>query len=70
MKPSLFDAQITFVYVGDLARSASFYGDVLGTRTERTRNDEGGQCLSLVAVGDQPTLKSEARLPSEFWERC
>jgi catechol 2,3-dioxygenase-like lactoylglutathione lyase family enzyme len=32
---STFDAQVTFLYVADLARSAGFYGDVLGLELAR-----------------------------------
>lgn len=45
---SRFDAQITFVYVADLARSAAFYGDVLGLELVRDQ----GACLIYRAAAD------------------
>ena len=47
METSLFDAQITFLYVGDLARSATFYGDVLGLEAVR---DQGACLIYRVAA--------------------
>lgn len=46
MPTSRFDAQITFVYVADLARSAAFYGDVLGLELVRDQ----GACLIYRAA--------------------
>lgn len=48
MKDSSFDAQITFVYVADLARSATFYGDVLGLELVRDQ----GACLIYRVSGE------------------
>jgi len=41
-----FDAQITFLYVADLARSATFYGGVLGLELVRDQ----GACLIFRAA--------------------
>ncbi|MCP3939772.1 MAG: VOC family protein [Actinomycetia bacterium] len=48
MDNSRFDAQVTFVYVGDLARSAAFYGDLLGLELVRDQ----GACLIYRAATD------------------
>jgi catechol 2,3-dioxygenase-like lactoylglutathione lyase family enzyme len=48
VETSRFDAQITFVYVGDLARSAAFYGDVLGLELVRDQ----GACLIYRVTTD------------------
>lgn len=42
-----FDAQITFLYVADLTRSATFYGDVLGLELARDQ----GPCLIYRVAG-------------------
>ncbi len=42
-----FDAQITFVYVADLDRSAAFYGDLLGLELARDQ----GACLIYHVAG-------------------
>lgn len=42
-----FDAQITFLYVADLARSARFYGEVLGLELARDQ----GACLIYRVTG-------------------
>jgi catechol 2,3-dioxygenase-like lactoylglutathione lyase family enzyme len=43
-----FDVQITFLYVRDLARSAAFYGGVLGLELVRDQ----GACLIYRAAAD------------------
>ena len=43
-----FDAQITFLHVADLARSATFYGDLLGLELVRDQ----GACLIYRAATD------------------
>jgi catechol 2,3-dioxygenase-like lactoylglutathione lyase family enzyme len=43
-----FDAQITFLSVADLARSADFYGGVLGLELARDQ----GACLIYRVAGD------------------
>ena len=43
-----FDAQITFVYVADLARSSAFYGDVLDLELVRDQ----GACLIYRVTAD------------------
>ena len=43
-----FDAQITFVYVAELARSASFYGETLGLELVRDQ----GACLIYRVTAD------------------
>ena len=48
VETSRFDAQITFVYVADLARSAAFFGDVLGLELARDQ----GACLIYRAAAD------------------
>ena len=42
-----FDAQITFLYVADLTRSAAFYGDLLGLEQVR---DQGACLIYRVAT--------------------
>ena len=46
-----FDAQVTFLFVADLARSAAFYGEVLGLELARDQ----GACL-IYRVGDDAYL--------------
>jgi catechol 2,3-dioxygenase-like lactoylglutathione lyase family enzyme len=48
MAVSEFDSQITFVYVEDLMRSATFYGDVLGLELAR---DQGACLIYRAAPG-------------------
>lgn len=48
MRSSPFDAQITFVYVTDLARSAAFYGEVLDLELVRDQ----GACLIYRVSAD------------------
>jgi len=43
-----FDAQITFLYVADLARSSAFYGDLLGLELVRDQ----GVCLIYRVSAD------------------
>ncbi len=54
-----FDAQITFVYVGDLARSAAFYGGVLGLELVRDQ----GACLIYRAATDAYLGCCDHRMP-------
>lgn len=44
----MLDAQITFVFVADLARAAAFYADVLGLELAR---DQGACLIYRVAAG-------------------
>ena len=44
----MFDAQITFVHVGELDRSSAFYGDLLGLRLAR---DQGACRIYHVTGG-------------------
>lgn len=48
MEMSPIDAQITFVYVDELDRSAAFYGEVLGLELVRDQ----GACLIYRVTGD------------------
>jgi catechol 2,3-dioxygenase-like lactoylglutathione lyase family enzyme len=48
MEGSRFDAQITFVYVANLARSAAFYGDLLDLELVRDQ----GACLVYRVASD------------------
>lgn len=48
MEDGSFDAQITFLYVTDLGRSAAFYGDALGLELVRDQ----GVCLIYRVAGD------------------
>ncbi len=43
-----FDSQVTFVFVGDLAASAAFYGGTLGLELARDQ----GACLIYHVAGD------------------
>jgi catechol 2,3-dioxygenase-like lactoylglutathione lyase family enzyme len=45
---SRFEGQITFLYVTDLARSAEFYGELLGLELVRDQ----GACLIYRATGE------------------
>ena len=70
-----FDAQITFVYATDLAKSAAFYGDVLGLelpagadvdRLERIACDRVGrgqdECVGLRQVGGDHSTQPRPEL--------
>ena len=48
MSDRAFDAQITFLHVADLERSAAFYGDLLGLRLARDQ----GACRIYHVAGD------------------
>ena len=48
MMDASFEAQITFVYVADLGRSARFYGEKLGLELVRDQ----GACLIYRVCGD------------------
>jgi catechol 2,3-dioxygenase-like lactoylglutathione lyase family enzyme len=48
MNPDGFDSQITFVYTGDLGRSAAFYGQQLGLELARDQ----GACLIYRVTSD------------------
>ena len=47
VEPTEFDAQITFLYVADLSRSADFYGGALDLELVRDQ----GACLIYRAAG-------------------